>query len=78
VSVFWHDVVYTTQNQDGGLRPDYENVRDCGKLFRQYTLLKQPDADAVYDLIMATCRLGRKNSIMLGLPTISISSWIWI
>ena len=35
VSVFWHDVVYTTQNQDGGLRPDYENVRDCGKLFRQ-------------------------------------------
>src|ERR1700730_334254 len=54
VSVFWHDVVYTTQNQDGGLRPDYENVRDCGKLFRQYTLLKQPDADAVYDLIMAT------------------------
>jgi predicted metal-dependent HD superfamily phosphohydrolase len=52
VSVFWHDVVYTTQNQDGGLRPDYENVRDCGKLFRQYSLLKQPDA--VYDLIMAT------------------------
>jgi hypothetical protein len=25
-----------------------------GKLFRQYTLLKQPYADAVYDLIMAT------------------------
>ena len=54
VSVFWHDVVYTTQNQDGVLRPDYENVRDSGKLFRQYTLLKQADADAVYDLIMAT------------------------
>jgi predicted metal-dependent HD superfamily phosphohydrolase len=53
-SVFWHDVVYTTKNQDGGLRPDYENVRDSGKLFRQYTLLKQADADAVYDLIMAT------------------------
>jgi predicted metal-dependent HD superfamily phosphohydrolase len=54
VSVFWHDVVYRTQNQDGDLRPDYENVRDSGKLFRQYTLLKQADADAVYDLIMAT------------------------
>jgi predicted metal-dependent HD superfamily phosphohydrolase len=54
VSVFWHDVVYTTQNQDGGLRLDYENVRDCGKLFRQYTLLNKSDSDAVHDLIMAT------------------------
>jgi predicted metal-dependent HD superfamily phosphohydrolase len=54
VSVFWHDVVNTTQNQDGSPRPDYENVRDSGQLFRQYTLLKKPDAVAVYDLIMAT------------------------
>jgi predicted metal-dependent HD superfamily phosphohydrolase len=54
MSVFWHDVVYRTQNQDGSLRPDYENVRDSGGLFRQYTLLIQPDADAVYDMIMAT------------------------
>ncbi len=54
VSVFWHDVVYTTQNQDGGLRPDYENVRASGELFRQYTLLNKSDAGAVYDLIMAT------------------------
>jgi predicted metal-dependent HD superfamily phosphohydrolase len=56
VSVFWHDVVYRTQNQDGSPRPDYENVRDSGELFRQYTLLSKPDADAdaVYDLIMAT------------------------
>jgi predicted metal-dependent HD superfamily phosphohydrolase len=54
LSVFWHDAVYRTQNQDGSPRPDYENVRDSGELFRQYTLLKQPDADAVYDLIMAT------------------------
>jgi predicted metal-dependent HD superfamily phosphohydrolase len=54
VSVFWHDVVYTTQNQDGSPRPDYENVRDSGELFRQYTLLNKSDADAVYDLIMAT------------------------
>jgi predicted metal-dependent HD superfamily phosphohydrolase len=54
VSVFWHDVVYRTQNQDGSPRPDYENVRDSGELFRQYTLLNKSDADAVYDLIMAT------------------------
>jgi len=54
VSVFWHDVVYRTQNQDGSPRPEYENVRDSGELFRQYTLLNKSDADAVYDLIMAT------------------------
>ena len=54
VSVFSHDVVYRTQNQDGSPRPDYENVRDSGKLFRQYTLLNKSDAHAVYDLIMAT------------------------
>ena len=54
VSVFWHDVVYRTQNQDGSPRPDYENVRDSGELFRQYTLLNKSDADAVHDLIMAT------------------------
>jgi predicted metal-dependent HD superfamily phosphohydrolase len=54
VSVFWHDVVYRTQNQDGGPRPDYENVRDSGELFRQYTLLNKSDSDAVHDLIMAT------------------------
>jgi predicted metal-dependent HD superfamily phosphohydrolase len=54
VSVFWHDIVYRTQNQDGSQRPDYENVRDSGELFRQYTLLNKSDADAVYDLIMAT------------------------
>jgi predicted metal-dependent HD superfamily phosphohydrolase len=51
---FWHDVVYRTQNQDGSPRPDYENVRDSCELFRQYTSLSKPDADAVYDLIMAT------------------------
>jgi predicted metal-dependent HD superfamily phosphohydrolase len=54
VSVFWHDIVYRTQNQDGSPRPDYENVSDSGELFRQYTLLNKSDADAVYDLIMAT------------------------
>jgi predicted metal-dependent HD superfamily phosphohydrolase len=54
VSAFWHDAVYRTQNHDGSPRPDYENVRESAELFRQYTLLSQPDADAVYDLIMAT------------------------
>jgi predicted metal-dependent HD superfamily phosphohydrolase len=54
VSVFWHDVVYRTQNRDGSPRPDYENVRDSCELFRQYTLLNKPDSDAVHDLIMAT------------------------
>jgi predicted metal-dependent HD superfamily phosphohydrolase len=54
VSVFWHDAVYRTQNQDGSPRPDYENVRDSGKLFRRYTLLNKSDADASYELIIAT------------------------
>jgi predicted metal-dependent HD superfamily phosphohydrolase len=54
VSVFWHDVVYRTQNPDGSPRPDYENVRDSGELFSQYTLLNKSDSDAVHDLIMAT------------------------
>ena len=42
------------KNQDGSPRPDYDNVRDSGELFRQYTLLNKSDADAVYYLIMAT------------------------
>jgi len=54
VSVFWHDAVYRTQNQDGSPSPDYENVRDSGKLFQQYTMLNKSDADAAYELIMAT------------------------
>lgn len=54
ISVFWHDVVYRTQTHDGSQRPGYENVRDSAELFRQYTLLNQADAGAVYDLIMAT------------------------
>jgi len=48
VSVFWHDVVYGTQNEDGSPRPDNENVRDSGALFRQYTLLDKSGADAAY------------------------------
>src|SRR6202011_3923284 len=41
VTVFWHDVVYRTQNQDGSPRPDYENVSDSGELLRQHTLLNK-------------------------------------
>ncbi|HUB63854.1 MAG TPA: hypothetical protein VL996_05320 [Methylocella sp.] len=54
LSIFWHDAVYKTQNQDGSPLPDYENVCDSAELFRQYTLLKPSDADAVHDMIMAT------------------------
>jgi predicted metal-dependent HD superfamily phosphohydrolase len=54
MSIIWHDAVYKTQNQDGSLRSDYENVRDSAELFRRFSLLNQPDTDAVYDLIMAT------------------------
>jgi predicted metal-dependent HD superfamily phosphohydrolase len=54
MSIIWHDAVYKTQNQDGNLRSDYENVRDSAELFRRFSLLNQPDGDAVYDLIMAT------------------------
>jgi len=54
LAAFWHDAVYRTQNQDGSPRPDFENVRDSAEMFRQYTLLKPSDADAVYDMIMAT------------------------
>ncbi|MCI0468019.1 MAG: hypothetical protein L0Y57_13645 [Beijerinckiaceae bacterium] len=53
-SVFWHDAVYRTQNLDGSARTDDENVCDSGRLFQEYTLLRTPDADAVYDMIMAT------------------------
>ena len=46
--------MHRTQNHDGSPRLDYENVRDSAELFREYTLLSKPDADAVHDLIMAT------------------------
>jgi len=81
LSVFWHDVVYRTQNHDGTPRTDYENVRDSAGLFRQYTLLNQLDADAVYDLIMATAshlQARAEKQYYAGLLAISISSWIWI
>ncbi|MCI0697364.1 hypothetical protein L0337_35830 [candidate division KSB1 bacterium] len=53
-SVFWHDAVNRTQNLDGSARMDDQNVYESGKLFREYTLLRTPDADAVYDMILAT------------------------
>ena len=53
-AVFWHDAVYRTQSQDGRPRADYENVHESGQLFREYSLLNKADADAVYDMVMAT------------------------
>lgn len=54
LTAFWHDVVYQTRNDDGTQRADHDNVHDSAELFRQYTLLNKTDADAVYELIMAT------------------------
>jgi predicted metal-dependent HD superfamily phosphohydrolase len=54
MAIFWHDSVYRTENTDGTPRQDWENVYESAELFRHYTLLKGSDADAVYDLIMAT------------------------
>lgn len=53
-AIFWHDAVYATRGADGGRRTDFENVRDSGALFREYTLLRAADADAVHEMIMAT------------------------
>ena len=53
-AIFWHDAVYKTQNADGSYRPDIDNVRASADLFRTYTRLPPSDADAVYDMIMAT------------------------
>jgi predicted metal-dependent HD superfamily phosphohydrolase len=53
-AIFWHDVVYLTRNTDGGQRPDRENVSDSAELFRRYSLFKESDAVAVYEMIMAT------------------------
>ena len=54
IAIFWHDVIYKTQNPDGSLRPDRENVLESAELFRRYTLLPEMEADAVYSMIMAT------------------------
>jgi len=53
-AIFWHDAVYRTLNDLGGYRPDIDNVRDSGALFRRYTLLPESEADAVEAMIMAT------------------------
>lgn len=53
-AIFWHDAVYETQEDDGALRPDAENVRASAKLFERHSTFEKADADAVGDLIMAT------------------------
>ena len=53
-AIYWHDVVYTTVNADGGPRADAENVRASAELFRRYSAMPQADTDAVVALIMAT------------------------
>ncbi|MEF3366963.1 hypothetical protein V3H18_10500 [Methylocystis sp. 9N] len=53
-AIFWHDAVYETQEDDGALRPDAENVRASAKLFERHSTFAKADADAVGDLIMAT------------------------
>lgn len=53
-AIFWHDAVYETQEADGALRPDAENVRASAELFERHSRFEKADADAVSDLIMAT------------------------
>ncbi len=85
--VFWHDAVNRTQNLDGSGRADDENVSESGELFRKYTLLSMPNADAVYDMIMATANhlhakpvkqhysgFGRDVDLFLDLDLSSLAS----
>ena len=53
-AIFWHDAVYATRVEDGGLRPDFDNVHDSAALYCRHTLSNETDAAAVCDMIMAT------------------------
>ena len=53
-AILWHDVVYSTRNEDGGFRPDAENVCDSDALFRRRTMMEGAEVDAVSEMIMAT------------------------
>jgi predicted metal-dependent HD superfamily phosphohydrolase len=53
-AIFWHDVVYTTRDEDRQRRADTDNVRDSARMFRHYSLLGSADSSAVYELIMGT------------------------
>lgn len=61
-AVFWHDVVHLARSADGKLRLDAENVRDSAEAFRRHTLLEGCEADAVYDLVMATANHARARA----------------
>lgn len=54
IAIFWHDFVHLARGADGRPRIDSENVRDSANAFRRHTLLEGYEADAAYDLIMAT------------------------
>lgn len=69
MAVFWHDAVYQTQSRNGRARTDDDNVRESAQLFRDYTLLDEADAGAVYDMIIATAnhlQPGLKNQHYAG------------
>jgi predicted metal-dependent HD superfamily phosphohydrolase len=53
-AIFWHDAVYASRNNDGGLRPDADNVHDSAALYCRHSLANETDAAAVCDMIMAT------------------------
>lgn len=53
-AIFWHDAVYTTRDAAQQRRPDVDNVRDSGSLFRHYSAFSPADEAAIDELIMAT------------------------
>lgn len=53
-ATFWHDAIYDLRNDDGSLRADRDNVRASAALFRRYTTLRENEAGAVEEMIMAT------------------------
>lgn len=58
-AIFWHDVVHTARGPDGAMRSDAENVHDSAELFRRHTLLAAGEAQAVYELVLATADHAR-------------------
>lgn len=61
-AIFWHDVVHLARSADGRLRIDSENVRDSADAFRRHTLLSGLEAEAVYDMVMATADHARARA----------------
>ena len=53
-AIFWHDVVYQTQNSDGSYRPDIVNVRQSAESFLRHSLFAPVETAAVEAMILAT------------------------